>query len=542
MVARAAGQLGWGSTAPATSIRSDADDLAWHRVDVDGRTVVYGEGGSGPTVLFLHGWALGSRTYKRTLRRLVARGCRVLAPAMPGFGGSDPMPGPTISIAGYGDWAVRFLDAVGVADPAVVIGHSLGGGVSVMLASRHPDRVRYLVLVNAVGGATWDGREGRTLSDRSLGGWAVEFGRDLFPLSDGLTFLGAVGQDLVSGLLRNPYVVSQAATLARTADLTAELHDLRATGIPVLALTSERDNVIPGAAFDTLCAALGTEGRVVTGGHSWLLTDPDHFDDVVRNVVDVHVDAHRVATAEAAGAEVRALLDETTIPPAIVDRLLDGAPPLWLTSNAPTVLATDLALCHPCLEADEVRAVAQPIPLLDELAGGSSLRLTVVAADRGGLLADTCAVLADRGLSVESATAMTWPTLGLALHSLIVHTATPLDAADFACLGDELRAMHSDRPVPEFTPIGQATVSVSGVPARRATVTVSAKDQLGLLWAICQWFADADVSIEAVAATTAYGVARDSFIVVGDCLPDALATALSAGAGPSRRFRLVDAG
>lgn len=181
VLSRVTSQLGLGATAPATSIRSAADDLSWHRVDVDDRTVVYGEGGTGPTVLFLHGWALGSRTYKRTLRRLVARGCRVLAPAMPGFGGSDPMPSPTVSIRAYGRWAARFLDAVGVAEPAVVIGHSLGGGVSVMLAHDDPERVRYLVLVNAVGGATWDGRDGRSLADRPIVDWAVEFGRDFLP-------------------------------------------------------------------------------------------------------------------------------------------------------------------------------------------------------------------------------------------------------------------------------------------------------------------------------------------------------------------------
>ena len=56
---------------------------------------------------------------------------------------------------------------------------------------------------------------------------------------------------------------------------------------------------------------------------------------------------------------------------------------------------------------------------------------------------------------------------------------------------------------------------------------VAAVDQVGLLWAICHWFADHGVSIETVSATTQDGEANDGFIVVGDCDGDALAAHLS---------------
>lgn len=63
------------------SPRKSSDDLAWRRVEVQGRTARYGVGGDddGAPVLFLHGWALGSRAYKRAVRRLTMRGCRVLS-------------------------------------------------------------------------------------------------------------------------------------------------------------------------------------------------------------------------------------------------------------------------------------------------------------------------------------------------------------------------------------------------------------------------------------------------------------------------------
>lgn len=520
-LSRAASQLGLGPTAPATGTSHDESNaLEWHQVKVDGRTVVYGTGGNGPPVLFLHGWALGSRAYRRALRRLTTRGCTVYAPAMPGFGGSDTLPRALMSIEGYGDWAARFLDAVGVTAPVLAVGHSFGGGVTVALGHRHPDRVRYLVLLNAVGGATWDGRRGRSLADRPLFDWAAGFVREFLPLGQGLDTISAVAQDVVGNVLRNPLVLVRAGELAAKADLTAELIELRAAQIPVLALTSERDQVIPSAAFDALCESVGAEGHVVSGGHAWILAEPDSFAEVVENIVEVEVAEHRIAAADDAAAQIRALLRETTVPARMHRRFVDDAPPLWLMSESPTTLATDVALCHPKLQPDEVRAVALPGP-------DGTVRLTVVAHDRPGLLADTCAVLTAADLPVVSASAMTWPSMGLAMHAAVVAPDDAIDAERFAALGDRLRSMQDDAPVPTFVPEGRASVEVSGAPAQRATVTVTAPDQLGLLWAISQWFADSDVSIEAVHATTRRGVARDTFIVVGDCVPDALATMLS---------------
>src|SRR5882724_10541962 len=128
--------------------------LASSRIKVDERPASYRAGGAGPPVLFLHGWALGTRAYQRVARRLTSRGCRVYAPVMPGFAGTADLPRPSMSMSGYGDWVAKFMDAVAIDEPALVIGHSFGGGVAIKLAQAHPDRVGYLVLLNSVGGVT----------------------------------------------------------------------------------------------------------------------------------------------------------------------------------------------------------------------------------------------------------------------------------------------------------------------------------------------------------------------------------------------------
>ncbi|MCA1713521.1 MAG: alpha/beta fold hydrolase, partial [Actinobacteria bacterium] len=62
-------------------------------MSVSGRNAFYAEAGDGPPIVFLHGWGLSNRTYARALPGLAAGGARVIAPALPGFGRSDDLPG-----------------------------------------------------------------------------------------------------------------------------------------------------------------------------------------------------------------------------------------------------------------------------------------------------------------------------------------------------------------------------------------------------------------------------------------------------------------
>jgi UTP:GlnB (protein PII) uridylyltransferase len=224
-------------------------------------------------------------------------------------------------------------------------------------------------------------------------------------------------------------------------------------------------------------------------------------------------------------SEVKRLLVDTTMPQAVIDDSLDQASALWLMSAPAEVLAGDLVLCHPTLGSHEVRAAAHPT---DD--GG--IRLTVVAQDRPGLLADTAAVLAAEGLSISAASAMSWTGSGLALHALTVADAS-LTSARWARLGARLQRMGTEAPPPvDFNPIGRATATSSPSGMGRCVVTVTALDQVGLLGAICRWFADQGVSIEAAHVGGTDGVVEDHFIVVGHPDVTGLAARLT-GSGES---------
>ncbi len=502
--------------------RWHVDQMVTKQIEVDGRPASYSSGGRGLPVLFLHGWGLDHRAYQRSLRRLTARGCRVIAPSLPGFGGTAALPFARRNITEYAAWVNAFVEAVGVTDPMVVLGHSFGGGVATKFVHDHPDRARYLVAVNSVG----DPRVfvGNLLSrvgdvrPRNVLEPLVQF---VLPNSSGAT-ARLIPRIFVGNVLRDPVAMADAARVAMTADLSAEMAAVAERGVPTLVLWSDGDGVIPMSAFDTFCSTFGSDGQVVAGGHSWLLARPDVFGQVLDNVVQVQKTQHYEQVATTSTSRLRALLRETTLSPAVTRRLLAGASPLWVLSAPPAVLAGDLALCHPKLRKNEVRAVARPMK------APNMYRLTVVARDRSGLLADTAAIIAGVGASVVFASAMTWAGDESAMHALTVRCDAGLDEHQWELIGDRLRASASGGTAPmSFVPSGRADVVVTGEGDGRSVVRVTAPDRIGLLSAVCRWFAEHDISVEAASISTVDGVAKDVFLVDGDCDVDGLAHHLS---------------
>lgn len=264
--------------------------LRWHRTTLDGRTAFYGDAGEGPMVVFVHGWGLTSRAYAHILPRLAESGVRVIAPALPGFGRSDPLEGP-YTFERFANWMDELLEHVGADEPVVLVGHSFGGAVATATAWYHPHRARALVLVNSVGGSVWK-RSGsgapRLLADRPLWDWGLhlptEFRRRRYR-----HVLPVVLRDLLGNALANPQALFRAGELARTADLRDELAELAQRGLPVSILWGDQDRVVPEATFLSLCEAAGSEGDIIEdAGHAWLLADSTGFGELLTNSVVHH--------------------------------------------------------------------------------------------------------------------------------------------------------------------------------------------------------------------------------------------------------------
>jgi pimeloyl-ACP methyl ester carboxylesterase len=97
-----------------------------------------------PTMALIHGAGLDHSVWALHSRWLAYHGRNVLAVDLPGHGRSAGP--PLASIAAMADWLVALLDALGVAQAALV-GHSMGSLVALEAAYRHPARVRALGLI-----------------------------------------------------------------------------------------------------------------------------------------------------------------------------------------------------------------------------------------------------------------------------------------------------------------------------------------------------------------------------------------------------------
>lgn len=106
---------------------------------------------AGTPVLMLPGWGASLYMYRHAFDLLPPRGFRPIAVDLRGFGFSDkPTWRRAYSTESYVEDFVALLDALAL-DRVSVVGQSMGGGVALHAALRHPERIANLVLINPVG-------------------------------------------------------------------------------------------------------------------------------------------------------------------------------------------------------------------------------------------------------------------------------------------------------------------------------------------------------------------------------------------------------
>jgi pimeloyl-ACP methyl ester carboxylesterase len=118
---------------------------------IDGLNIFYREAGDPalPPLLLLHGFPASSFMYRELIERLAHR-FHVIAPDYPGFGHSDA---PSVVEFSYtfdhlADVVEKFTERLGLKRYGLYM-QDFGGPVGFRLASRHPERVSFLVVQNA---------------------------------------------------------------------------------------------------------------------------------------------------------------------------------------------------------------------------------------------------------------------------------------------------------------------------------------------------------------------------------------------------------
>jgi pimeloyl-ACP methyl ester carboxylesterase len=273
-------------------VRTEAVLLHGHRLSVRiGGT-------SGPVLLLLHGLLGSGASFGPALAEL-ARTHRVIAPDLLGHGESAK-PSGDYSLGSLATQVRDLLVVLGV-ESATVVGHSLGGGVSMQLAYQFPALVERLVLVDS-------GGLGRSVSP-ALRAVALPGAEWVLP-----AVFNPYAARAASRLLRpfrriTPPALAQVmaglATLADAEARTAFVHTARsvidvrgqrisatdrlylAAALPLLLVWGGRDPVIPVAHAHDLQAQLPGSRLVVFegAGHFPQVEEPGRFAAVVAEFV-----------------------------------------------------------------------------------------------------------------------------------------------------------------------------------------------------------------------------------------------------------------
>ncbi|HVN51423.1 MAG TPA: alpha/beta hydrolase [Acidimicrobiales bacterium] len=235
-----------------------------------------------PTVVYLHS-ATGEGEGLPLLATL-ADSVEVVAPMFPGFGESEGID----QIDDMDDAVFHLLDLWDVLElkAPVVVGLSLGGWMAVELATRYPERVGRLVLINPVG-LYLHGAEIKDIFGRSPG----EMAEDLFadqdhPIAVAMHAMDALSNDTTrSGEIPFELVRPVFQTMAATARLGWDpyLHDpklpkrLWRIDAPTLVVRGAQDTLVPAAHAEYYASHIETATHVELErlAHLAPLEDPD---------------------------------------------------------------------------------------------------------------------------------------------------------------------------------------------------------------------------------------------------------------------------
>lgn len=260
------------------------------RVQLPEIVVAYDQRGSGPPLLLLHGYTLSRRLWQPQLE-LLADAAQVIAPDLRGFGETDAPAGP-YTIDQYADDAAGLLHSLGISQPVVVAGLSMGGYVALAFWRRHAARVAGLILAATRAGADSPaGRQARdqaaALAQDSQGGGSAAIIDGILPKMlaprayQGDPALVAMARGIMTGAP----VTGIVAALMAMRDRPDATETLSAITRPVLVIHGLDDQLIPPAEAEAMHQRLPNArlALVPNAGHLVNLEQPLTFNAEVRN-------------------------------------------------------------------------------------------------------------------------------------------------------------------------------------------------------------------------------------------------------------------
>ena len=247
-------------------------------------SLAYAEQGTGTPFVLLHAFPLSGAMWTRDAARFAKTG-RVIMPDLPGFGASARHPSP--SMAAMAQAVQRLLEQLGLREPVILGGLSMGGYVAFEFLRQFPARVKALALCSTK--AAPDSPEQRQGRFKLIERLRLE----------GLTVLSQVTLPKLIGrttAAAQPSVLAELERLVRVADLDGVIDAVRAMAeradsrpqlasitCPTLIVAGSEDQVIPVEESRRMVEAIQeAELQIIpAAGHLANLEQPEAFHTVV---------------------------------------------------------------------------------------------------------------------------------------------------------------------------------------------------------------------------------------------------------------------
>ena len=247
---------------------------------IDGLLIHYTVEGHGPDVVFVHGWSASRRMWGAVTAEL-AKHYRCWSLDLPGCGDSDKPVDLWYTIPNFTTMLRGFMLAHGL-ERARLVGHSMGGMISLNLAARHPELIQQLVAINpVVTGNTHLKRLAHPGTRRKVLQWLLQISPHVLePLLSTGSALRVNGVHHIRRRTEDFFKVPPGALWSSgraivTYDLTLHLPRIAA---PTLVLTCRDDQSTPAAMGEAIAAAIpGAKHVQWTLAHIPFVEAPDRY-------------------------------------------------------------------------------------------------------------------------------------------------------------------------------------------------------------------------------------------------------------------------
>lgn len=236
---------------------------------VNDEVVHYEVLGRGPGILFIHGW-LGSWRYWVPTMQALSTKYRTYAIDLWGYGDSGKRP-VNYTLDAQVALVERFLDQLGISKMAIV-GHGLGGAVSLRFASQHPEMIARLMTIGTpLNGASINPRLS-TDTINTLLEWLVSKGPDNDSITNETKKI-------------DPSVIPLSIENIANMDLTIGLGVVNA---PTLLVHGEKDLAVAPPADDWFNGGRPNLHRISFegGNHFPMLDDPAKFNRLLADFLE----------------------------------------------------------------------------------------------------------------------------------------------------------------------------------------------------------------------------------------------------------------